>query len=279
MIRMRPDISGPRAASPPLVLFVCLLLLTTACGRKIPPPDNALETPAELKSAIDARVEAIESARFLEVVVDYFGEGERVKVRQLILVKQPAMLRAQTRVPGTDEILSILVSDGDSFAMHRRDTNQYFTGSPTPENIARLLPVDLSARDVTRVMLGGAPWDRFEAQGTQPQLEWDRKKGKYRYSVATKDGGTLTMWVRHTDFAVEEVRQLDADGKLVYKYETDDWKTQQNIALPAWRRFVWPKRDLDFSMDVGETQLNVELPDPLFELSPPAGSEIIQVDR
>ena len=153
------------------------------------------------------------------------------------------------------------------------------TGAATPENIGRLLPVNLSAHDVSRVMLGGAPWDRFDAFGEEPTMKWDRREGKYRYSVEGPDGGSLTMWVRPTDFAVEEVRQLNPDDDVVYRYETDRWKAHGNTVLPAWRRFVWPERDLDFSMDVGETQLNVELPEQLFQLPPPAGSEIIQVGR
>jgi outer membrane lipoprotein-sorting protein len=262
-------------------IFVCLLaaVVLTACPKNIPPPDNALEDPAELRGAVDARLEGIETARFKEVVIDYFGEGERVKVRQLILVAKPSFLRVQTRVPGSEELLSLLDSDGDTFSMHRRDTNQYFTGKATPENIARLLPVDLSATDVTRVMLGGAPWDRFASYGTQPELSWDGKKGKYDYTVPTTNGGRLTMWVRPTDYAVEEVREFDANDKVVYRYKTDNWKPFNNNILPEWRRFVWPKRDLDFSMDVGETQLNVELPEMLFELPPPAGSEVIRLDR
>lgn len=260
------------------ILLVALTLLT-ACPKNIPPPDNALESPDELRAAIDARMEGIETARFKEVVIDYFGEGQRVKVRQLILVAKPSNLRVQTRIPGTDEILSLLVSNGETFSMHRRDTNEYFTGAATPENIARLLPVDLSAHDVTRVMLGGAPWDRFASFGTEPQMKWDKKKGKYRYSVDTNDGGELTMWVRHTDYGVEEVRQFNEDGKVIYRYEADKWKSIENNVLPEWRRFVWPKRDLDFSMRVGETQLNAELPELLFELPPPAGSQVIPLDR
>lgn len=269
----------PRSLFGRLFVLLTFLALATGCPKNIPPPDNALQTPDELRAAVNARTNSIESARLLDVVIDYFGEGERVKVRQLVLVKKPNFLRVQTRVPASDEILSILVSDGTTFSMHRRDTNQFVTGEATPENIARLLPVDLSARDVSRVMLGGAPWDRFDGLESEPQMKWDRRRGKYRYRAETPDGGSLTMWVRPTDFAVEEVRQLDADDKVKYRYETDDWKRVENVALPAWRRFVWPARDLDFSMDVGETQVNVELPDLLFELPPPPGSEIITIDR
>ena len=273
---MNPQHFRSATASAFLVLFV---LLASACPRNIPPPENALESPEELRNAVDARLEGLETARFKEVVIDYFGEGERVKVRQLILVARPDRVRVQTRIPGTDEILSLLVSNGETFAMHQRDTNQYFTGEATPENIARLLPVDLTPTDINRVMLGGAPWDRFDSHGKEAAMDWDRKRGKYAYRVETRDGGNLVMWVRPTDYAVERVREFDANDKVIYRYETDKWESNGPVALPAWRRFVWPARDLDFSMDVGETQTNVELPDMLFELSPPAGSEIITVDR
>ena len=249
-------------------------LLAVGCPRRVPPPDNAIEQPAKLRQAIEARSEQFSDARFKEVVLDYFGKGERVKVRQLLLVKQPDKVRVQTRVPGSNEIVSLLVSDGDKFALHRRDTNEYLTGPPTPENINRLLPVDLSARDVVRVMFGGAPWDRFEGEPGEPQLEWDGRSGRYDYSVETEEGGELTMEVRHTDYAVVSVTERDADDKLVYKYRTDDWERYGQFALPTWRRFVWPARDLDFSLDVGETQVGVGLPDTLFRLAPPPGSEV-----
>lgn len=259
----------------------CLLALSfalTSCKKKIPPPDNALETPQQVRDAIDARIEQLETARFREVVLDYFGEKERVKVRQLILVERPDMLRVQTRIPGTDEILSLLVTDGERFAMHDRDTNKYYTGQPTPKNINRLLPVDLSATDVVRVMLGGAPWDRFAREPGEPQMEWNTRTGRYRYWIETAGGGELSMEVRHTDYAVVEVIEEDADGELVYRYETDDWERTGSVALPTYRRFEWPARDLDFSLDVGDTQVDVDLPDSLFKLAPPPGSKIIPVD-
>ena len=260
------------------VVLVLVPLVLGCCTRDIPAPDNALEDPAALRAAIDARLEGIESARFKEVVLDDFGEDERVKVRQLILVERPDLLRVQTRIPGSDGVMSVLVSNGERFAMHRRDTNNYYTGAPTPRNINRLLPVDLSARDVVRVMLGGAPWDRFAREGAQPRLEWNGKTGRYRYEVDTRGGGELAMEVRHTDYAVVEVRQTDAAGEVLYAYTTDDWERHGQVALPGYRRFIWPDRDLDFSLDVGETQLGVELPEILFEFEPPEGSKIIHLD-
>jgi len=261
-----------------LLLSLAAAALLAGCPHRIPPPDDAIAEPKVLAEAVDARVDQIESMRLKNVVLDYYGADQRVKVRQLVLVKKPTFLRVQTRAPGTEEIMSLLVSDGTTFALHRRDTNTYYHGTATPEHIARLLPVDLSARDVVRVMLGGAPWDRFRRIGDAPRLEWDAKRGKYRYEAPTDPGGVLSMWVRPTDYAVVEVAQTDADGELVYRYTTDDWKRHGTVALPTYRRFVWPARHLDFSMDVGETQLNVDLPEMLFKFPPPPGSQIVDVD-
>lgn len=260
-----------------VTLMIALPAFTACCTKDIPPPENALEEPEALREAIDARLSQVDNARFKEVILDYFGEGERVKVRQLILVERPDMLRVQTRAPGTDEIMSILVTDGEQFAMHKRDTNEYFTGKPTPKNISRLLPVDLSATDVVRVMLGGAPWDRFDREPGEASLDWNSKTGRYVYTKRTPGGGTLSMQVRPTDYAVISLTEHNAAGELTYQYTADDWKRFQQVALPTYRRFVWPARDLDFSLDVGETQINQNL-DALFQLPPPTGSQVIEVD-
>ena len=263
---------------PQLLIIALFVAFITGCSSaEIPPPDNALDSPEQLRGAIDARLDAVDDARFHEVTLEYFGDGERIRVRQLILVQRPDKLRVQTRLPGSDEILSLLVSDGETFALHERDENKYFTGEPTRENINRLLPVDLSARDVVRVMLGAAPWDRFDSEADDPQLQWDGDRGHYRYSVRRENGNELVMYVRHTDFAVLQVEELAPDGDVAYSYSTDGWKEAGPIILPSFQRFQWPERDLDFSIAVGHTEFNIDLAPHLFEFPPPPGSQVINV--
>lgn len=261
-----------------LLLGLFFIVSAACCGRTIPPPENEIKDPLLLKGAIDARVEGFDAVRFKEVIFEYYGDQERLKVRQLILVKQPDKLRVQTRLPGSDEIVNLLVSDGETFAMHRRDTNDYLTGAPTRENLNKLLPLDLSSHDVVRVMLGGAPWDRMAQEQNPLQLAWDGKKGQYRVWVKTRAGGRFEVFVRATDFAVTEMSEADNSGDVIYTYETDDWRAYGVRSLPEFRRFQWPGEDLDFSVDVGETQVGITLPDQLFQFPPPPGSRIIEVD-
>jgi len=276
---MHPVCLRSNAPLAPSSVFVLLLAAASVgCSQPIPPPDDAVESPEKLREAIEARTDQFRSARFKEVVLDYFGKNERVKVRQLILVERPDKVRVQTRLPGSNEIVNLLVTDGETFALHDRETNKFVTGPPSRENINRLLPVDLSAPDIVRVMFGGAPWDRFASEPGTPSLEWNADEGSYEYSVATREGGRLSMLVGHRPYRVERVAEYTPGGEVAYRYTTDDWKNVGGATLPEWRRFVWPARDLDFSLAAGETERDVDFPISLFRLEPPGGSKIRRVD-
>ncbi len=264
----------PRQITP---LVLLLLLILPACTRDIPPPDNAIKDPGMLRAAVIARTERLETARFKEVVLDYYGE-ERFKVRQVIMVRAPDELRVQTKLPGSEELVSLLVSDGERFAMHKRDTNEYITGEPTREQINRMLPLDLSGRDVVSLMLGGVPWDRVEREPGPFALTWNKRTGRYRLSTPTQTGGTLAMEIRHTDFALVELLESDARDKTVYHYTAESWERHGELSLANYRRFIWPAKSLDFSLNVKETQVNVAFPDSIFTFDPPAGSTIISLD-
>ena len=271
---MNPHASRPLGQLLPLGL---LALTLVGCPKDIPPPENAITDPILLRSAVEARVEETTTARFKDVVLDYYGEKDRIKVRQLILVRPPQMLRVQTKLPGGDEVLNLLVSDGTRFSMHQRDTNEYITGPPTKEHINRLLPLNMSASDVVRVMLGGAPLERMMAEGGPFEMSWNRRTGRYDLFVATTQGGRLVAQVRANDFGVVSFVEEDAQGEALYTYETEDWERFGETSLPRSRRFIWPGQNLDFSLDVGETQLNVDLPETLFRFPPPPGSRVIEV--
>lgn len=259
-----------------IILLSTLLVFQACCTKDIPPPKNQIKDTGILKAAVEARVEQFKAARFKKVVLDYYGK-ERIRVRQVILVKPPGKLRVQTKVPASEEIISLLVANEQQFSMHKRDTNEYFTGQPTRAAVNQLLPLNLSPKDVVHVMLGGAPWDRFMNEGNRVTLTWNRETGRYLVETKTRAGGKLMMEVRHTDFAVVLLEETNKKGDTIYKYTTKDWKRYGTLSLPNYRRFIWPAKNLDFSIDVGETQLNITMPDNWFELSPPAGSTIIQV--
>lgn len=262
-----------------LFLSFCLIASTGCRWARIPPPDNALESPDQIREAIQARTDELRSARFKRVTLDYFGRDERVKLRQLILVERPAKLRVQTRIPGTEEIMSLLTVDGNNFSLHERKSNKYYTGAPTPHNISRLLPVNLSAPDVVGVLLGSAPWEKIESFDRKTRLEWNGRRGEYQLTFWDRRGHRLKVFVRHDPFLVTKVAERDDEGELLYRYTTEDWRRFDGRLFPEFRRFVWPERDADFSLTTGQIEVNPKLPTTLFSFPAPPGSETIRLKK
>lgn len=264
-----------------LLVLAALAIGLSGCQRFMKRPDDAITEVVPLKQAMRDHGKNIDALRFPEVVLEYYGEGNRIKVRQLILVKGVDAVRIQTRVPASEEILSLLVTQNGHFTMHDRQSNDAYQGPSSPKNIARLLPVDLTPRDLVSILKGGAPWDKIEEaikKGGVEELTWDGTKGLSVYRVAAPGQGSLSVWVRHHDSATQEVEQRDEKGEVLWHYGAESWKSFGPLELPTYRRFVMPARDLDFSLETERVDLNPHLPDQVFELEPPLGSRLHLLD-
>ena len=259
-----------------LVTSISLVLLICGCPPTYPPPENPVETPVDLLANVDARLETIDSIRLL-VVLDFFSEEGRAKVRQVILARPVEDLHIETLSP-FDQPLSILVSNGEEFSLLSIEEKRFYYGIPTPENIARLLPVMLSGVDVVRVLRGGVPIEELPPSSWESAvMEWDDCVGAYKVTFET-DTGRREVWVRHGDWVLRQMIWYDTEGEEIYRLETDEFEPAGEVIMPRYSRFQMEEGDIDFSLSVERIEVNVELPDDLFTLQPPRGVEKVYLE-
>jgi outer membrane lipoprotein-sorting protein len=253
--------------------------LSACCGTPIRPPDNGITDPVELLNVMSGRLGDLHSARF-SVVTEYYGPGGRgANFRQAVLVRAPEDLHVQVISPfGTT--LSVLVSNGQTLSLWDQENEVFYSGSPSPRNIARMLPFYMTAADIVRVLLGGPPLDQIGPNTPDYELEWDGDEGRYRLTLPLPDNdGRLELGVRHNDWTVESARRFDTDGELVFELRTGDPQDVGDTVLPMQLRFMlYGEIEIDMSMEVESAEVNVDLPDSLFELDPPRGVEQINLD-
>ncbi len=102
-------------------------------------------------------------------------------------------------------------------------------------------------------------------------------------TVWVEDKSELQVWtgtewtpyssVKAGDFRVAGVRTVSPEGREVFAYTAEDFERVAGLTLPRRRRFILAEGD-DFSLTGLEVEINPELPDSLFELSPPAGTNL-----
>ena len=249
------------------------------CAGTIPPPKDMVTDASALEGAVAAATEEIETARLKEMRLDYFGAKGRASVRQLILIGKPDRVRIQTYIPGLDGVAGVLACACGQFAYHDRQQDVYYYGPATARNVARVLPVGLTCRDLGSILLGGLPTERLERETSgEAQLVWDENSGRYRMTWALErgptSGGRLTAQVRHEDWRVAELKVEDGSGEVQYTYTGRAFEKIKGFHLPTSRRFLIANESEDVSMSGGTIQINPELSDMLFQLEPPAGTTL-----
>ncbi len=259
--------------SPAAAALLVSVVALQGCPRDIPPPEGALTAPQELLAAMDAAMEPVQTARFKNAALQYYGEQGRVSVRQTLLVAQPDRLRVQTYLPGIDDTAGVLVCACGRFAYHDRQENVYYYGEADAQNISRFLPVGLTCGDVGRVLLGGPPRDRIAGASGAPTLAWDRSAGRYALTFPEGDG-TLRLGVEHGTWRVSTIDATSSSGASRFRYEVDGFERIDGQPIPERRRFVVEASGEDISLKNGETQLNPALPETLFGLEAPVGTSV-----
>jgi outer membrane lipoprotein-sorting protein len=283
----RPDRQRLRWTRATLASCLTALLVSlggACCGAQVAEPSDAVHDPAVLLAHMRDRLDGLQSARFRVVIEYYDGRTRGANFRAAVLVRQPEDLHVQVLSPFGDP-LRTLVSNGTRLSLYDLEAQTYYWGSPSPENIARILPFYMTAADIARVLLGGPPLDEIDPDPTHDTLEWDRVRGAYRLSAPfAHQEGHLDLWVRHGDWTVEAARGFDGSGAQQFELRTGNLQpTDAGPPVPMRLRFLLDRGDdaggdIDMSIEVESAQINVDLPDSLFELEAPAGVEQVPLD-
>jgi hypothetical protein len=181
----------------------------------------------------------------------------------------------------------ILTSDGERFALTDLRENRYLAGPTCPSNIARLLGIPMSGRDLMLFLLGDSP--RIEAASSEIVCTGN---GKYLVTLRANDGARQELelevrrWDLEHDAPPEEQRMrllrsevFDAAGATVWRATFSDYRVIRDprsadglgVAMPFSVRFEHPAEQADTTVRFRELDLNVSVPEDAFTQTPRPG--------
>ncbi len=261
-----------------LVVLAGLSVWGSGCTARRPaPPLSPPRTLAPLPSAqellapLQARQQAVTGLRGL-AKVSYRDTREKGSATQAVALAPPDRFRLEFfSLLG---VTAIHTCDGQQLAAYLPRDKVLYRGVASPFNIARLTQVLLSAREVTRLLMGLPP---FGVEGTGGPVRRE-PAGPYRLDFRRSDGSLTTLRFdpatqRLTGWAVR-----DATGTLQAQGELGDYRQVQDIFFP----FAISLSDAQGAQQVTLTYQEVSVgPVPsaaLFRLDTPTGVEEIDID-
>ena len=241
---------------------VCLF----GCGGAIPKPADFVETSEPLLAAIAKRAQAIRSLSG-EIKLEIWRKGQRVRLKQMLAVDPESRLRLEVISPFGQPVTT-LVSDGARLMIYAVDEKRFLVGAATAENMARLMPVNMSPNELSNLLRGSIPLIRH----TQSSVGWDGQNGRYILTLTGEERRQIIR-LEPTHFRVTDLEST-VKGNLVYRVRFGAYSGDGKTIIPKRVLFEVPSQDLRADMDVVDFSLNPDLPEAAFKLEPPRGISV-----
>jgi outer membrane lipoprotein-sorting protein len=187
-----------------------------------------------------------------------------------VSVTRPALLHLET-FDFFNRPLASLVSDGKGFGLYQTETNTWFQGPASPENVSRFLPVVLPSQELVAIMLGQVPLIPPERM----ELALDRKEGVY---VLTLHQGPATQVLQvHPKYL--RVVKSQVRGVPGYDLAFDDFLEKGTLIFPGKVELVAEQAKTKLQLRYQQVTLNGRPDLTLYELLPPEGAKVVEVDE
>jgi hypothetical protein len=245
-------------------LVLLLAGASASCAPRVPPPDLSLE-PELLLGQVQAAAAVVLSVRG-EARLRATGEG-RVSVPAFVAARKPDRLRVEALDffgnPG-----AVLVTAAGRLAIWDARGRTFYRGAATPENIARLVRLPLAPEELVAILCG---WPRLEGEAVSAE------PGRGHVTLEVRDGARSTTARVIAGAAVS--RATVRDGRRGYEVA---WKQRILVggaAGPGDVTLSSERPDVEIELTWPEPEVNAPLEDALFELRPPPGASVVELDE
>ena len=147
-------------------------------------------------------------------------------------IKKPDSLIVNLKLGFGIRVGSLFI-DKKRFLLYNSYENILYYGKPENVNLSQLLQADLKIDDIVQAFSGIHLIKLF----ANDSLSID--KNKYLITSSNKNN-TLKFWVDPKKYVVTESQLLDAEGKIIVKYEYKQFLKKNKIYLPKVIRIYQP---------------------------------------
>jgi hypothetical protein len=259
----------PRLAATGLALAVAASL--AGCHPRRPPPDLSLDPTALLAEVRAAQARVVSVQGRARVGVD--SPGGSGGVEQVLVAERPGRLRLETH-DFFGNVVALLAVEAGRLALYDARAGIFQRGAATPANLARLVTVPVTPEALVTLLCGSAPLLDGAAVAAEPGdgvVHLTLREGDLVQRLEIGPGAAVhASRVRRLTTAGERPSGLDADFS--------DHRTRAGQRLPTDLSARAVEAGVALSLHWRELEVNQPVDPSLFQLSPPAGARVVDLD-
>lgn len=250
-----------------------LLVVAVACAACPPPrvdfgPDGEAKSPEDLLRRVAvAELQVVGVKGEAKLTVDApQGKGSAAA---FIAALHPASLHFE-QLDFFGRPQGVLTTDGERFGLFDAQAGQFFRGPATPPNLGRFLPVVLPPAELAGLLMGRVP----RLPGATATLGFDDQKQVYRLTLSR---GSATQRLEVDPRSARVVRST-VEGVSAYGVEYGDLSALGPVTFPRRLVLSVPQASTTVELAWKELALNDSADLTLYDLSPPEGVPVVEVD-
>jgi len=211
----------------------------------------------------------------IEARASQYSARGGLKGKLLILMQRPGRLRLEGLSP-TDDMVSVLATDGERFTSFQRGAARCWVGRACPANVGRFVAIPIEPDELVGTLLGRPPLLPHQ----RATMKWDGAVGAYRVDLVgdasdlgMAHGRTQRLWVAHGDGRILRATLLEGqDTKVDVVYS--DWRRLGERLLPGRLDITLARERTDLRLEYRDVEAGVELPAEVFVFTCPAGAAL-----
>lgn len=203
--------------------------------------------------------------------IDLDTEQGHYPVRAVLIVQKPSYLRLEILpVIGTPDLY--LTATPDHLQIFIPSREEFYSGKPSAENLARFLPWGFNVEDIVMILSCDFPTH----EGKDSSRAGDQEAGPTKFDLKTPSGFSQTLWIGKNG-RVEKLIRHAPDGREIFQVRYDDYVSGSSLA----RKITIIQTDHKTRILVKYTDLKIVKATNLtvFELPVPAGIQNISLDQ
>jgi len=259
-----------------LIIVVSLAVVAVGCKSAPACPVQPRTDPATALEEHATRQQGWKSLK-AEARVTQWADRGRIRGTVLMFLERPSHVRFDVMTQLGPA--AVLTSDGENFQLSDLRENVFLQGPTCPENIARLLGIEVDAENILRLLTGDTPM----IDASEQRMEC--RDGHYVVSLLAQDGSTQEI-----EFSVDDADRgkppaeqhlmlrkssvRASNGELEWEATYDDYTSVDGQSFPTNVRFVNRVHGADTQVRVKSISLNPDVPPDAFRQTPSPGTAV-----
>jgi outer membrane lipoprotein-sorting protein len=257
-----------------------LLTALVSCGPG--PGPTAYPTPKvtadELFGEMDASARRLETASGAVTITARTPDGALPATEHGLAFARPDSAYVESIGPMGEIAVVTRVADG-RMAVHYVADGVWAEGAATPGNVERLVGVQLDVGLLIRALLAEPLISAEDFTGTVRYLRPDAEGDPTRIALRREDGTrALLLTVDPTGPVPLEQVLYDSADEPMMRVEYSDYAEADGLPRP-FRILLDDYAGSSVEIFFSSQEVNPELPVGLFDLTPPAGVRVVELDR